>query len=411
MARRALVLAVLTLLPACSSSSTGTTTELDSAAPDSASADSGATDTALPDSAADDTSAVDSTVADTSAVDSTAVDTAVADAATADTAVADTKVADAVADAILDASDAAAPKAKASLVQMNAAGINVALSSGTAFAPFGSWLTGAFFGDVANLAGDVDGDGKADLVGVPSTYEVYVVLSSGSSFGTPTKWTTGIYKGTKATLLGDVNGDGKADLVAINDTTIGVRLSTGSAFAAETIWSLSGFVPGNKVNLLADVTGDGKADLVLIDQAVGTTPAAIWVSQSTGTGFFTATKWLAGAFYGEDATVAGDLDGDGKADLVGFNHTFATYVARSTGSAFASNVQAASAAFFGAKANLVGDVDGDGKADLVAVDADKVRVGISSGSFATNALIPATIPVWFTGVAYGDKATLVAKVK
>jgi len=70
------------------------------------------------------------------------------------------------------------------------------------------------------MVGDVDADGKADVVGI--AYDgVYVSLSTGSSFTARQLWSTywGPYwqgwpdQELLPRMLGDPNGDGQADLV------------------------------------------------------------------------------------------------------------------------------------------------------------------------------------------------------
>ncbi len=71
------------------------------------------------------------------------------------------------------------------------------------------------------LAGDVNGDGKTDLIAVnydvsTNTGSSWVMLSTGSGFSAPQQWSNQAFNGTKAMLAGDVNGDGKTDLIVVN---------------------------------------------------------------------------------------------------------------------------------------------------------------------------------------------------
>jgi hypothetical protein len=138
--------------------------------------------------------------------------------------------------------------------------------------------------------GNVNGDGKADLVAINDT-STFVMLSTGTGFAAPQQWSNTAFYGTKATLVADVNGDGKADLVAINDTSTFVMLSTGTGFAAPQQWSNTAFY-GTKATLVADVNGDGKADLVAVNGD------GAWVMISTGTGFSSPIQWSNQPFYG-----------------------------------------------------------------------------------------------------------------
>jgi hypothetical protein len=99
----------------------------------------------------------------------------------------------------------------------------------------------------------------------------WVMVSTGRGFSPPTEWLFGPFSGSKATLLGDVNGDGRADLVAVDDTITEVSLSNKQLpfyshpmFSAPAQWSGEGFF-GSKATLLGDVTGDGRAALVAVN--------------------------------------------------------------------------------------------------------------------------------------------------
>jgi hypothetical protein len=184
------------------------------------------------------------------------------------------------------------------------------------------WYPGLFSGDKAVLIGDVDGDGRADLVAVGDSSDTSlttVMLSAeqppwrtAPGFLTPVYWSRDPFFGTRATLLGDVTGDGRADLVAVNGNDTWVMISTGSEFSAPAQWSGERFF-GTKATLLGDVTGDGRADLVAVNGN------DTWVMVSSGTGFFAPREWSGQSFFGNKATLLGDITGDGRADLVAVN--------------------------------------------------------------------------------------------
>jgi hypothetical protein len=220
-----------------------------------------------------------------------------------------------------------------------------------------------------NIA-DVDGDGKADLVGRESSGTVKVYLSAGNGFKEATSW-GGFATVLMPMRLADVNGDGKADMVGRESNgTVKVYLSAGNGFKEPTSWGgfADAFMPMN----LADVDGDKKADMVG-RESNGT----VKVYLSAGNGFKEPTSW--GGF--ADAFMPmrfADVNGDGKADVVGRNaSTSSVNVALSTGSLFTtgglwSNWPSASSMDFA-------DVDGGGRADIVGREpSGTVKVGLST---------------------------------
>ena len=81
-----------------------------------------------------------------------------------------------------------------------------------------------------------------------------------------------------------------------------------------------------------------------------------------------SATWSSTPFYGSRATLAADVNGDGKADLVAVNGN-STWVMLSSGSSFSAPQPWSGAPFYGARATLAADVNHDGRADLVAVNS------------------------------------------
>jgi len=178
---------------------------------------------------------------------------------------------------------------------------------------------------------DVDGDGRADVVGFASD-GVYVSLSTGTQFAARQKWVSGYGtsygwtdQNTVPRMMVDVNGDGKADVVGFASDGVYVSLSTGTGFTAPQKWvsgygTNSGWTGQNTLpRMMVDVNGDGK------DDVVGFASDGVYVSLSTGTQFTAQQKWVSG--YGTNAgwtdqnslpRMMVDVNGDGKDDVVGF---------------------------------------------------------------------------------------------
>jgi hypothetical protein len=114
-------------------------------------------------------------------------------------------------------------------------------------------------------------------------------------------------------LLGDVDGDGKADIVALNTTTnqFTVALSQGTQAGSPAVWSgLSTTATWTTIKLV-DLNGDGRMDLLVRSSADG----AWWAGYSTGTGFTTQFLGVTDPGQTYSDVLTGDFNGDGKSDV------------------------------------------------------------------------------------------------
>jgi len=262
--------------------------------------------------------------------------------------------------------------------QMTRVNYGAGTSEGTSFQSSTAWASWGGSYDV-HLA-DVNGDGRADLVGRNSSspYDIAVGLSNGSGFNGSTTW--GSWSPSYSLDFADVNGDGKADIVGRNGQgDVQVGLSNGSGFNSSTSWAT--LSTNYSVNF-ADVNGDGNADLVGRNAS---SPYDVQVALSNGGGFGNATAW---AYFSPSYSLdLADVNGDGKADLLGRNTSSPSdvQVGLSNGGGFATST---AWAYLGANYSLdFGDANGDGKADLVGRNSSSpydVQVGLSNGGgFAT----------------------------
>lgn len=141
----------------------------------------------------------------------------------------------------------------------------------------------------------------------------------------------------QAVVTGDFNGDGQLDLAVANTNDSSVSVLLGKAngtfqpaqrFSAGT-GHINGDAPGPVSLAVGDFNDDGKLDLVTINSSYD---LSILLSNGDGT-FQPTTTFASGimpAVYGAAPSVAvGDLNGDGKLDLVvnskGFVTTYVTY--------------------------------------------------------------------------------------
>jgi hypothetical protein len=176
----------------------------------------------------------------------------------------------------------------------------------------------AFQGGVFVAAGDVNGDGYADVIagsGEGRAGEVKVFSGRDLSLLVDTLVFDPAFTGGVHVAAGDVNGDGFADLVAgagAGGTTVTV-LSGATLAALHTFSAYPGFGGGVFV-AAGDVTGDGYADIVT-GAGPGGGPHVKVFDGRTGAethGFFA----FAASFTGGVRVAAGDVNGDGHAEII-----------------------------------------------------------------------------------------------
>jgi len=256
--------------------------------------------------------------------------------------------------------------------------------------PYGTSFTGA----IRVATADLNGDNVPDIITAPGPLSgtvgsglVLGVRVFNGANGAPMNgstvlntWGTGVkpfgntYTGGMQVAVGDVNNDGKVDIVVGADSTTAspqVRTYNGNTATFFTQWyggisPYTGAFGGVRV-AVGDVNGDGKAEIITSPGA-GTPTVKVYDTSKTtvALGLIRSFSAYNGAIAGGVYVAAGDLDGDGKAEII----TGAAANALGQVRIFNGNTNVATrnltiAGTTGPVRVAVGDINGDGKRDLV----------------------------------------------
>ncbi|WP_433393704.1 N-acetylmuramoyl-L-alanine amidase [Micromonospora sp. KLBMP9576] len=284
---------------------------------------------------------------------------------------------------------------KDDIVTFNKGNLNdvyVSTSTGNSFAGT-SIKWNEFFGlnNETLLTGDFNGDNRDDIVAFThgTLADVYVSTSTGTGFNPSTKWHDWFSPHAEVAAVGDVNGDGKDDIITFthdNNADVYVALSNGTSFDGTAIkwhdyFSITGEYPA-----LGDVNGDGKDDIITFTQGPDTASDVI-VALSNGTSFGPPPqKWHDLFAVGNEQPRVGDINGDGKDDIVTFtcNTNADVYAAVSTGSSFDGTTVKWNDFFcLDGEFPYLADANGDGKDDIIVFtkgNTNDVYVSLSTGT-------------------------------
>ncbi|WP_263376057.1 FG-GAP-like repeat-containing protein [Granulicella aggregans] len=268
-------------------------------------------------------------------------------------------------------------------------------------------------------AADLNGDGKADLVGLDYVDNDFLVwISNGDgTFKSPVIYNVSTTSGAElynggGLVVGDVNGDSVPDIVvlttsqnytaAINDYlstfTVQSYINRGDSSFSSPQTESDSQVPGaafpqqGEGLILADMNGDGNLDLAIeVTNQSGAELTGLVIANGDGTGAFSNATYTAAtvssfSLVTSNFSVA-DLNGDGSPDVLFNVGDGNVYVSFNDGKENFSGPKVAVPLQPSRYAFALADLNGDGKPDIVTYDDGAISLypGNGDGTFSSTA--------------------------
>jgi hypothetical protein len=240
--------------------------------------------------------------------------------------------------------------------------------------------------------GDVNSDGRLDIITANRDSNTVSVLlnttvsgSTTPTFQTQGTFSTGSNSSPRSVALGDVNGDGKLDIVTANNNsdTASVLLGNGNGIFQTQVPFSTGSNSNPRAVTLGDVDGDGNLDIITANNG----DAKVSVLLGNGNGTFQGQQTFDTGSNPRSVTL-GDVNGDGNLDIItgNFADNNASVLLGNGNGTFQNQATFATNRPYSV---TLGDVNGDGRLDITTAsfsfDNASVLLGNGNGTFQTQA--------------------------
>ena len=253
---------------------------------------------------------------------------------------------------------------------------NTSVPGTITFEPKFSFGSGLAYGDNV-ISGDIDGDGKLDLIVTYSDYNRFSILKNTSNNGT-ISFSLPIFINVQIDFLPvypgrsavrDLDGDGRADIAFLDPSFDSLRIlrNTSASGIISFVQATAYSSKNNRYGIfIADLDADNKPDIITSGNS--DTAFAIFKNNSSvgAVSFDLPIKYSLkpGESY---ATAVADMDGDGKPDIVATTIGSMAVIKNNSSPGNFSFAPKQLYELEGYLGNVsVADIDNDGKTDIVA---------------------------------------------
>jgi hypothetical protein len=229
------------------------------------------------------------------------------------------------------------------------------------------------------VLGDFNGDGRLDVVVADGCggcgHQNFSVLLGNGNGTFQAAHTYSLGGEALGIAAGDVNGDGKLDIVVGLESAIGSQNGISEVLLGRGDGTFSDpqtLYPAGAYPALADMNGDGKLDLVVSTPCgdVKCTKGGVGVLFGNGDGSFQPLQNYSSGGYDADFVAVADVNRDGQLDVLVANYSGRVGILLGEGDGALSPVQLFSPGKGGPFSMAVADVNGDDKPDLLVAIYD-----------------------------------------
>ncbi len=283
---------------------------------------------------------------------------------------------------------------KADLIVSNEYYLYIYKNNGSATAPYSSSASLSLSlgnGYVQNVSfGDIDGDGKQDILLSTSANVVSIFrnTSSGSSLSFASKVDIPTSSNPQGITLADVDLDGRTDVLTANSGSGTVSVIFNQSYSGNILFaSKTDYLVGSSPTkvAVADFDADGYPDIAVANHYSNS--VSVLLNTKADGVFKTKTDFATGSYPMGLAT--GDINADGKPDLVIANYSSNTISVlkntSSTGSAsFAAKTDFSTGSYPGNV--IISDLNGDGLADIGVTNTGSSSISIFKNNSTSSAI-------------------------